>query len=164
MLSLSLFRAGQVLLRKTHEAWEGGVEAQLTLPLPSSPFPRAPSISTSPLPSLPFPFLSPSPGWILPPSSTKPQSAKPNVFPGAGNHLHHRLHQSASEVWRAHCAGVRNELQMLIITSRPYICECNLIFFFFFNHNDNQIRTSLNVWTWKNDNWCFCDNKTINNF
>lgn len=63
LFSLSLVRAGQVLLGKTDEAWEGGAEAQLTLPLPSPPFPCAPSISTPPPhphPSPPCPFLSSS--------------------------------------------------------------------------------------------------------
>lgn len=130
LFSLSLVRAGQVLLGKTDEAWEGGAEAQLTLPLPSPPFPCAPSISTPtpphPVPSSPLPVSLALLNRIS--SSTELQSAKPNVLPGAGNHLHHRLHQSASEVWRAHCAGVRNELQMLIIASKPYSCEWNLIF------------------------------------
>lgn len=103
---------------RTHEAWEGGAEAQLTFSLPSPLLPLC-SIRSAPPPPVPT-FLLPVSLALLdltPSSSSKPQSAKPNVLPRAGEHFHHRLHQSASEVWRAHCAGVSNKLQMLLITS-----------------------------------------------
>lgn len=102
---------------RTHEAWEGGAEAQLTFSLPSPLLPLC-SIRSAPPPPVPT-FLLPVSLALsdLTPSSSKPQSAKPNVLPRAGEHFHHRLHQSASEVWRAHCAGVSHKLQMLLITT-----------------------------------------------
>lgn len=105
---------------RTHEAWEGGAEAQLTFSLPSPLFPPCAPLAQHLSPPVPT-FLLPVSLALLDltpsSSSSKPQSAKPNVLPRAGEHFHHRLHQSASEVWRAHCAGVSHKLQMLLITS-----------------------------------------------
>lgn len=92
----------------------------LLLILPSAPFDQhqPPPFPSLPLPSSRDPVAShPS---FLASNSSRPQSTVPNVLPGAGKHLHHRLHQSASEVWRAHCARV-SRWQILSLTSRTHI-------------------------------------------
>lgn len=76
---------------------------------PSPSFSSFPLCSIRSAPPPPFPFF-PLPDTLLDlshyPPPPNPQSTVPNVLPRAGKHLHHRLHQSASEVWRAYCAGV----------------------------------------------------------
>lgn len=129
-VSLSLFSVEQVELQETDPWSMTGWSWGSADPSPSffSLFsPVLHSISTNPLPSPRCPFLPPvnpvaSHPSFLASNSSRPQSTVPNVLPGAGKHLHHRLHQSASEVWRAHCARV-SRWQILSLTSRTHIFE-----------------------------------------